>query len=68
MPDNNLYDCAMCRMLRGLATGGIGAALGGLPARWLGAPLKGVIYCALFGAFAFTFLFLRKGPPGNRGN
>jgi len=64
---NDPYDCALCRMLRGLASGGVGAALGGLPAKWLGAPLKIVIYCALFGAFAFTLLFLRKRPPGGTG-
>jgi len=58
--DNDPYDCALCRLLRGFASGGVGAALGGLPAKWLGAPLKVVVYSALVGAFAFALLFLRR--------
>ncbi len=53
-------ECILCRVVRGMAFGGLGAALFGLPAKWLGASPNGVIYAALFGALAVTAWFTRR--------
>ena len=49
-------------MMRGMAFGGLGAALFGLPARWLGADQSEIIYAALFGALLLNLVFNRKLP------
>jgi uncharacterized membrane protein YfcA len=50
--DNNGLPCAICRFMRALAFSGIGAAVGGLTAKWLGADLQTIMlaafFCALF--------------------
>lgn len=56
MSDN----CVLCRVMRGLAFGGIGAAIGGYGSMFLGADRKQAIYYALFGALALTVIVLRK--------
>jgi hypothetical protein len=53
-------NCFLCRMMRGMAFGGLGAALLGLPARWLGANQTEIIYAALFGALLANLLFNRS--------
>ena len=57
-PDNR--NCFLCRMMRGMAFGGLGAALFGLPARWLGADQAEIIYAALFGAILLNLVFNRS--------
>jgi hypothetical protein len=46
--------------MRGLAFGGIGAAIGGYGALFFGADKNEAMYYALFGALALTALILRK--------
>ena len=53
-------NCFLCRLMRGMAFGGIGAALFGLPARWLDASQPTIIYVALFGAMLLNLLFNRQ--------
>ena len=53
-------NCFLCRVMRGMAFGGLGAALFGLSARWLEASQPNVIYAALFGAMLFNLLFNRQ--------
>ena len=53
-------NCFLCRMMRGMAFGGLGAALFGLPARWLGADQAEIIYAALFGALLLNLAFNRS--------
>ena len=53
-------DCVLCRVIRGMALGGLGAALFGIPAKWMGLSNNGVIYAALFGALLVTAWFTRK--------
>jgi hypothetical protein len=58
--------------MRGMAFGGLGAALFALPAKWAGAPSGTLVYWALGGALLVTFLLgrdrrgpdARKKPPG----
>jgi hypothetical protein len=52
-------NCFLCRVMRGIALGGLGAALVALPARWLGVPREDLVYYALFGAIALTALLTR---------
>lgn len=56
----NFRNCVLCRAMRGLAFGGLGAALFGFPAKWLGVPNNEVVYYALFGALLVTALATRK--------
>jgi hypothetical protein len=51
--------------MRGMAFGGLGAALFGLPAKWAGVPQDRLVYWALGGALVVTFLFGRD--PATRG-
>jgi uncharacterized membrane protein YfcA len=53
-------NCTLCRVMRGLAFGGIGAAIGGYGALFFGAERSDAIYYALFGALALTALLQRK--------
>jgi hypothetical protein len=59
-PRINGRDCFLCRVMRGVAFGGLGAALFGLPAKWLGVPDQQIAYYALFGALFVTALATRK--------
>ncbi|MEW8539952.1 MAG: hypothetical protein AB2565_10195 [Candidatus Thiodiazotropha endolucinida] len=43
-------NCTLCRVMRGLAFGGIGAAIGGYGALLFGVERSDAIYYALFGA------------------
>jgi len=56
MDDN----CPLCRVMRGLAFGGLGAAIGGYGSMLFGAPRNEAIYYALFGALALTAFVQRK--------
>ncbi|MEJ2406143.1 MAG: hypothetical protein P8171_17950 [Candidatus Thiodiazotropha sp.] len=64
----NARNCVLCRMMRGLAFGGLGAAIGGYGALFLGASRSDAIYYALFGALALTVVVTRKPakPRGGR--
>ena len=53
-------NCFLCRMMRGMAFGGLGAALFALPARWLGADQTEIVYAALFGALLINLGFNRN--------
>ncbi|MES9993907.1 MAG: hypothetical protein ABW098_18310 [Candidatus Thiodiazotropha sp.] len=53
-------NCTLCRVMRGLAFGGIGAAIGGYGSLLLGAERNEAIYYALFGALALTAILQRK--------
>jgi hypothetical protein len=55
-PGVNYRNCFLCRVVRGMAFGGLGAALIGIPAKLLGVPQNEVIYYALFGALLVTVL------------
>ncbi len=55
-------NCTLCRMMRGLAFGGLGAALGGYGSMFFGAERHEAIYFALFGALALTGWVQRKRP------
>lgn len=52
--------CVLCRVMRGLAFGGIGAAIGGYGAMLFGVEREQAIYYALFGALALTAFVTRK--------
>ncbi len=61
-------NCFLCRVLRGMAFGGMGAALFALPAKWLGADTTNIVYAGLAGALFLTVLFNRKRNDGTRGS
>jgi hypothetical protein len=64
----NARNCVLCRVMRGLAFGGMGAAIGGYGALFLGASRGDAIYYALFGALALTVMVTRKpNRPGGNG-
>ncbi len=63
---SNYRNCFLCRIMRGLAFGGMGAALFALPAKWLGADQNNLVYAAMFGALLVTVIFNRK--PAGKGN
>ncbi|MET0068013.1 MAG: hypothetical protein ABW076_16835 [Candidatus Thiodiazotropha sp.] len=56
----NARNCVLCRVMRGLAFGGLGAAIGGYGALFLGASQSDAVYYALFGALALTVMVTRK--------
>ncbi len=56
----DLSNCVLCRVMRGLAFGGLGAAIGGYGSMLFGADKNQAIYFALFGALALTGIVLRK--------
>ena len=60
MGEVNERNCTLCRVMRGFAFGGLGAALGGYGSIWLGADRQEAIYYALFGAIALTAFMQRK--------
>ncbi|MEW8316726.1 MAG: hypothetical protein AB2669_17455 [Candidatus Thiodiazotropha endolucinida] len=53
-------NCTLCRVMRGLAFGGIGAAIGGYGALLFGVERSDAIYYALFGAVALAAFLQRK--------
>ncbi|MCU7931205.1 MAG: hypothetical protein KZQ90_10420 [Candidatus Thiodiazotropha sp. (ex Codakia rugifera)] len=53
-------NCTLCRVMRGLAFGGMGAAVGGYGALFFGAGQNEAIYSALFGALVLTAVVQRK--------
>jgi hypothetical protein len=57
-PDAN--NCTLCRVMRGLAFGGLGAAIGGFGALFFGVSRNDATYYALFGALALTAFIMRK--------
>ncbi|MBV2121908.1 MAG: hypothetical protein N0E55_06935 [Candidatus Thiodiazotropha taylori] len=61
--EQNFSNCTLCRVMRGLAFGGIGAAVGGYGALFFGVDRNEAVYYALFGAFALTVFILRKRKP-----
>jgi hypothetical protein len=56
----DLGNCVLCRVMRGLAFGGLGAAIGGYGSMLFGADKNQAIYFALFGALVLTGIVLRK--------
>lgn len=60
MAENNSSNCVLCRMMRGLAFGGLGAAIGGYGSMFLGASRQDAMLYALFGALALTAFMQRK--------
>ena len=60
MPGGDAVNCPLCRVMRGMAFGGLGAALGGFGSLWLGASQQDAMLYALFGALALTAFMLRK--------
>jgi hypothetical protein len=61
MSGGDAENCTLCRMMRGLAFGGLGAALGGFGSLLLGAGREDAMLFALFGALALTAIMYRKG-------
>jgi len=57
---NNKSSCAFCHFTRALAFSGIGAAVGGLGAKWLGADQQTVIICAMMGSIGLVGWITRK--------
>ncbi len=53
-------NCVLCRVMRGIAFGGLGAAIGGYGSMLFGVDRTQAIYFALFGALALTALMTRK--------
>lgn len=53
-------NCPLCRVMRGLAFGGMGAAIGGYGSMLFGVTRDEAIYFALFGALAMTAFVHRK--------
>jgi hypothetical protein len=60
MAAGNSSKCVLCRVMRGLAFGGLGAAIGGYGSMLFGAGKDEAIYFALFGALALTAFMQRK--------
>jgi len=56
----DLSNCVLCRVMRGIAFGGLGAAIGGYGSMLFGVDRTQAIYFALFGALALTALMSRK--------
>ena len=59
-------NCGLCRFMRGVAFGGLGAAIGGYGSLLLGASQNDAIYYAVFGAIALTVLLTRKRTDGDK--
>lgn len=60
MPSMDNSQCTLCRVMRGLAFGGLGAAIGGYGSLFFGAQRSEAIYYALFGALALTAIVQRR--------
>jgi len=60
MTQINSSNCVLCRVMRGLAFGGLGAAIGGYGAMLFGVESNEAIYFALLGALAMTAFVQRK--------
>ena len=57
---NNGLGCAFCRFMRALAFSAVGAAVGGLTARWLGADQQMIIIVGFFCALALVLKTSKK--------
>lgn len=66
MAGTDYRNCTLCRVMRGFAFGGIGAALGGGGALLFGADQQDAIFYALFGAIALTAYMHRKPSDSNK--
>ncbi len=64
MADSNYRNCVLCRVMRGLAFGGLGAAIGGYGAILFGVDRQEAMFYALFGALALTAFMQRKRSKG----
>ncbi len=60
MAGTDYRNCALCRVMRGLAFGGLGAAIGGYGAILFGVDRQEAMFYALFGALALTAFMQRK--------
>lgn len=60
MAGSDYRNCTLCRVMRGLAFGGLGAALGGFGSMLFGVERTEAMYYALFGALALTAFMQRK--------
>ncbi len=60
MTENDDRSCTLCRVMRGLAFGGLGAAIGGYGAILFGVDRQEAMYYALVGALALTAFVQRK--------
>jgi hypothetical protein len=60
MDKKTAENCPLCRVMRGLAFGGMGAAIGGYGAILFGVDRNDAIYYALFGALAMVAFVQRK--------
>jgi hypothetical protein len=60
MSEFNFRNCTLCRVMRGMAFGGLGAAIGGYGSLLLGASRQDALMYALFGALALTAFLSRK--------
>ncbi|MDJ0806097.1 MAG: hypothetical protein QNJ78_04615 [Gammaproteobacteria bacterium] len=64
MAEVNDRNCTLCRVMRGLAFGGLGAAIGGYGALLFGVDRQEAMFYALFGALALTaFMHRKKSEP-----
>ena len=57
---NNKPSCAFCHFTRALAFSGIGAAVCGLTAKWLGADQQTIIISAMMGSIGLVGWVTRK--------
>ncbi len=60
VPADKGTGCVLCRVMRGLAFGGFGAAVGGFGAKGLGADDQTAMIAALFGALIIGGLLNRR--------
>ena len=60
MAEFNFRNCPLCRVMRGMAFGGLGAAIGGYGSLLLGASRQDALMYAVFGALALTAFVQRK--------
>ena len=60
MAGTDYRNCTLCRVMRGLAFGGLGAAIGGYGAILFGVDRQEAMFYALFGALALTAFMQRK--------
>lgn len=63
--ETNFRNCTLCRVMRGLAFGGLGAAIGGYGAILFGVNRTDAMFYALFGAIALTAFMQRKKSKGS---
>ena len=59
----DIKNCGICRFMRGVAFGGLGAIIGGYGSILLGVDRNDAVYYAVFGAIALTAFVNRKRSP-----